>query len=234
MLAHPIPTGGWLRCRSVPTDAPVRPAYGGGCVADVVPALTGRTDRAGLPEPARDATSVVLLVLDGLGWELVQAHRAALPRALGPHRRRDHDRGAVDDRVGPDVDHHRSRAHPARRARVPHPGRRRDPERAALDRRPGSGAGSVPRAASPSVPRAHGAGGDAPRVPPVGIHRRAPARRALPRVEHDRGARRALPGPRRAGRAGRLRVLPGRRHRGARVRPARSVPASASSRSPTS
>jgi Type I phosphodiesterase / nucleotide pyrophosphatase len=67
----------------VTNATPVRPDYGGASVESVVPALTGRTDRAWLPEPARDATTVVLLVLDGLGWELLGAHRDALPELAG-------------------------------------------------------------------------------------------------------------------------------------------------------
>ncbi len=64
---------------AVPTDAPVRPGDGGASVAGIVPALTGRTDRSGLPAPARDAATVVLLVLDGLGWELLREHEGTLP-----------------------------------------------------------------------------------------------------------------------------------------------------------
>jgi len=52
-------------------------------VAGVVPALTGRTDRSWLPAPARDATTVVLLVLDGLGAELLDAHRSSLGELAG-------------------------------------------------------------------------------------------------------------------------------------------------------
>jgi hypothetical protein len=63
----------------VSTIAPVRPRYGSASVEQIVPALTGRTDRSLLPEPARDATTVVLLLLDGLGWELLQEHAADLP-----------------------------------------------------------------------------------------------------------------------------------------------------------
>ena len=44
-----------------------------------MPALVGRVDNAWLPEAARAAATVVLLVLDGLGWELLQAHADALP-----------------------------------------------------------------------------------------------------------------------------------------------------------
>jgi hypothetical protein len=58
---------------------PLRPDYGGKSLEQVVPALVGRGDRGWLPGPARDAPQVVLLVLDGLGWELLQSHREALP-----------------------------------------------------------------------------------------------------------------------------------------------------------
>jgi hypothetical protein len=63
----------------VTTPEPLRPRYGGASVERIVPALTGRTDRSWLPEPARDATTVLLLVLDGLGWELLRAHADDLP-----------------------------------------------------------------------------------------------------------------------------------------------------------
>jgi hypothetical protein len=63
----------------VSTVEPVRPRYGGASVEGIVPALTGRTDRAWLPEPARDAATVVLVVLDGLGWELLQTRAGELP-----------------------------------------------------------------------------------------------------------------------------------------------------------
>jgi len=46
---------------------PVLPAYAGASVAGIVPALFGRVDNAWIPEPARSANTVVLLVLDGLG-----------------------------------------------------------------------------------------------------------------------------------------------------------------------
>ncbi len=65
--------------RSTAVD-PVLPAFDGASVAGVVPALFGRVDNAWLPEPARTARSVVLLVLDGLGWSAVQDHAALVPR----------------------------------------------------------------------------------------------------------------------------------------------------------
>ena len=59
---------------------PVLPAFGGASVAGLVPALFGRLDNSWIPEPARSARAVVLLVLDGLGWSAVQDHAAAMPR----------------------------------------------------------------------------------------------------------------------------------------------------------
>jgi hypothetical protein len=58
---------------------PVLPALDGASVAGVVPALFGRVDDAWVPEVARTADAVVLLVLDGLGWSAVQDHAAVMP-----------------------------------------------------------------------------------------------------------------------------------------------------------
>jgi hypothetical protein len=67
---------------------PLLPDYGGACLSTLVPALlsvaTDRSDRtdhapAWLPEAARRAGQIVLLVLDGLGWEQLQARRSWLP-----------------------------------------------------------------------------------------------------------------------------------------------------------
>ena len=62
-------------------DHPVIPDYGGACLSNVVPALLDRpgTRPAWLPAPARDASQVVLLVLDGLGWEQLQDRRSLAP-----------------------------------------------------------------------------------------------------------------------------------------------------------
>jgi predicted AlkP superfamily pyrophosphatase or phosphodiesterase len=57
----------------------VRPQYGGASVERIVPALVAGADQAWLPEPVRDAETTVILLLDGLGWNLLQAHRSALP-----------------------------------------------------------------------------------------------------------------------------------------------------------
>ncbi|MEO7836021.1 MAG: alkaline phosphatase family protein [Acidimicrobiales bacterium] len=60
---------------------PVIPAYGGPCVSSIVPALLGSGDPppAWVPEPARSARQVVLLVLDGLGWEQLRARPGLAP-----------------------------------------------------------------------------------------------------------------------------------------------------------
>jgi len=68
--------------RAVP--APVLPDYNGACLASVVPALfsglAGDSDTPGwVPAPIQGARQVVLLVLDGLGWEQLQAFRASAP-----------------------------------------------------------------------------------------------------------------------------------------------------------
>src|SRR5258705_13167564 len=59
---------------------PVLPAFGGPCVSGIVPALFGQVDDAWIPEIARTADAVVLLVLDGLGWSAVQDHPESTPR----------------------------------------------------------------------------------------------------------------------------------------------------------
>ena len=60
---------------------PVLPDYGGACIDSVVPALLRwrRSPPEWLPEPAREVRQVVLLVLDGLGWEQLREHAAAAP-----------------------------------------------------------------------------------------------------------------------------------------------------------
>jgi hypothetical protein len=62
--------------------APVVPDYGGACVSEVVPAILGRAGRerpGWLPEPLHRAAQVVLLVVDGLGWEQLQQRRHLAP-----------------------------------------------------------------------------------------------------------------------------------------------------------
>ena len=76
---------------------------------------------------------VVVLVLDGLGWEqFVQSTREHAPTLAAFDGRPDHDRRAVDDGDRAHVDHHRADARRARSGRLPHRRRRRHPQRAAL------------------------------------------------------------------------------------------------------
>jgi hypothetical protein len=58
---------------------PVRPDYGGAAITGLVPALVGRRPAPWLPAEAADADAVVVLLLDGLGWQAVEAHRSLLP-----------------------------------------------------------------------------------------------------------------------------------------------------------
>ncbi len=62
-------------------DQPLLPDYEGGCVANLVPALLepGADTPAWLPPGVVDAEQVVLLVLDGLGWEQLQARPLLAP-----------------------------------------------------------------------------------------------------------------------------------------------------------
>ena len=53
------------------SEEPLIPDYGGACIANLVPVLFGIDDRPGdwVPSEAREADQVVLLVIDGLGWD---------------------------------------------------------------------------------------------------------------------------------------------------------------------
>ncbi len=55
---------------------PFHPAYDGAAISNVVPALLGTRPAAWLPAPVRDATTVVLLVVDGLGWDAATSRPA--------------------------------------------------------------------------------------------------------------------------------------------------------------
>ena len=66
------------------SGGPIIPDYAGANVRGIVPALLGPASwRSGLPdwmpEPVVRADSVVLLVLDGLGWDQLQDHPEELP-----------------------------------------------------------------------------------------------------------------------------------------------------------
>ena len=61
-------------------DGYVVPDHDGRCITNIVPALLEwETAPDWLPSPAARADQVVVLVLDGLGWDQLQAHRDALP-----------------------------------------------------------------------------------------------------------------------------------------------------------
>lgn len=69
----------------VAPDEPLLPDYSGACVANVVPALLERPDGAPdwLPAAAVEADRVVLLLLDGLGWQQLQSRRHLAPTMSG-------------------------------------------------------------------------------------------------------------------------------------------------------
>jgi hypothetical protein len=60
---------------------PVLPDYGGPCVSGLVPALLGAPEDAPdwVPAAALDTSQMVLLVLDGLGWEQLRARADVAP-----------------------------------------------------------------------------------------------------------------------------------------------------------
>jgi hypothetical protein len=58
---------------------PVKPDYGGANLSGVVPALLGARRVDWLPAPVTGARAIVLLLLDGLGWEALQSHPVELP-----------------------------------------------------------------------------------------------------------------------------------------------------------
>lgn len=60
------------------TDA-VRPAYDGPGLSTLVPALLHSPRAEWLPGPVHEARSVVLLLLDGLGWDALDTNRTRLP-----------------------------------------------------------------------------------------------------------------------------------------------------------
>lgn len=82
MTDAPATADGAVHGPSVPT--PVLPDYNGACLTSVVPTvLAALAGEGGLPawapSPLAGARQVVLLVLDGLGWEQLGALRSAAP-----------------------------------------------------------------------------------------------------------------------------------------------------------
>ena len=62
-------------------DHPLVPDYGGACLSNVVPALLepGETTPSWLPPVSAEADQVVLLLLDGLGWDQLEDRRHLAP-----------------------------------------------------------------------------------------------------------------------------------------------------------
>ena len=68
------------------------PAYGGACLSSLAPALLAAPKERPdwLPAPLREASQVVLLVVDGLGWLQLQSRAHLAPVMAGFGRRADH------------------------------------------------------------------------------------------------------------------------------------------------
>ena len=63
-------------------EQPIFPEYAGANVRAIVPTLlapNGAADRSWMPAAVREARQVVILVLDGLGWEQFGEHRDQMP-----------------------------------------------------------------------------------------------------------------------------------------------------------
>jgi predicted AlkP superfamily pyrophosphatase or phosphodiesterase len=67
--------------RPQPNPAPVLPVFDGACLTNLATALQDPPEW--LPRPAAGARQVVLLVLDGLGWEQLQDRRHLAPTLAG-------------------------------------------------------------------------------------------------------------------------------------------------------
>ena len=138
-----------------------------------------------MPRAGRHAEQVVLLVLDGLGWEQLEDRRALMPALTSLAGGADHHRGADDDGDRAELDRHRADPGRARPARVPDGARRRGAQRAALEPPAGTAGAPTRRAtSSPSPPSS------AMRcrwcrpaeLQRVGVHRGPPARLAPGRL----------------------------------------------------
>lgn len=69
------------------TPEPTLPQYSGACIRGIIPALLGTRDHSQLPDwmpsMVASARQIVLLVLDGLGWEQLQDRRELAPVLAG-------------------------------------------------------------------------------------------------------------------------------------------------------
>jgi hypothetical protein len=66
-----------------PDDSPCPPAYDGAWNGGVVPGILGGEPPGWLPDELREAKAVVLLVLDGVGWDAIGEHGDVLPTLTG-------------------------------------------------------------------------------------------------------------------------------------------------------
>ena len=83
--------------------SPVLPTIEGPSLTGVVPGLLGHLYGSAplpdwMPAPAAGASQIVLLVLDGLGWEQLGARRALAPTLAEGTGRSDHVGGPQHDR----------------------------------------------------------------------------------------------------------------------------------------
>src|SRR5438128_2605847 len=83
MVARPRAPPGRLPPHRFERMDPVRPDYGGEAITSLVPALLGGHPAPFMPSCVDGADAVVLLLLDGLGWQAVEAHRSLLPELDG-------------------------------------------------------------------------------------------------------------------------------------------------------
>lgn len=67
------------------SELPSAPPYGAGTLSDLAPSLLAAMRTAGFDDrlDLRPAASAALLLVDGLGWELLQAHRSDAPFLAG-------------------------------------------------------------------------------------------------------------------------------------------------------
>jgi hypothetical protein len=84
-LSRDRPT--WWTARVTQSAAagdPIIPDYAGANVRGIIPALLGPSSWSSglptwMPDPVATSDAVVLLVLDGLGWDQLQEHRSSMP-----------------------------------------------------------------------------------------------------------------------------------------------------------
>jgi hypothetical protein len=69
--------------KTATTVQPVTAVYDGPGIASLIPALLGAKDASWLPTPVRGASTVVVLVLDGLGWDALGQHPDKLSTIAG-------------------------------------------------------------------------------------------------------------------------------------------------------